>query len=257
MEKDFLKIEAKIQTDPYNPLLHIALARAYLEEGDEERARKVIATKRRLPSKDPSVHFEWGRLCEELGMAIQARESYEKAIALSPQNPEYHNRIGMLYYEKGAWEKALKHLQRTISLSSAYPEAKNIIISLYEEMGLKGIANNIKGEKEKSLPAPQTISFELRKEDTSHILNLFQGREMGYARFHLGEGGDLVPIYINSILGFRELLQHLKGEETLGVYPLRSDKTLRFCAIRVGIPWRRLVANIKNSGFLMISEDNI
>src|SRR3972149_4940391 len=105
-----LNLESQIKSDPFNPLRHIALAKAYMEEGDEERARKVVAIKRRLPSKDPPVHFEWGMLCEELGMARQARESYEQAIALSPNNANYHFRLDLLYQEKGAWERTLKHL---------------------------------------------------------------------------------------------------------------------------------------------------
>lgn len=97
-----IEVELNTKSDPFNPLHHIALAKAYLEEGDEERARKVVAIKRRLPSKDPSIHFEWGKLCEELGMACQARESYEQAIALDPKNSDYHFRLAYLYHEKGA-----------------------------------------------------------------------------------------------------------------------------------------------------------
>lgn len=100
-----LDLEARIKTDPYNPIHQIALARACLEAGDEERARRVAAGKRNMPSKDPSVHFAWGKLCEELGMARQARESFEQAIALDPENPECHLRVALLYSEKGAWER--------------------------------------------------------------------------------------------------------------------------------------------------------
>src|SRR3990170_8983057 len=125
------QIQSLIQSDPYNPLQYIALAQAYLEEGNEERARKIIAIKRRLPSKDPLVHFEWGKLCEQLGMARQARESYEQAIALSPNNPDYHFRLALLYQEKGAWERTLKHLQKTVSLSPDNREAKRMLGSLY------------------------------------------------------------------------------------------------------------------------------
>ena len=50
-------LESQIRSDPYNPANHIALAKAYLEDGDEERARKVAAIKRRLPLQDPGIHF--------------------------------------------------------------------------------------------------------------------------------------------------------------------------------------------------------
>src|SRR4030043_538583 len=166
MNSVILQIEAKIRTDPFNPLHHIALARAYLDEGDEEKARRVIAIKRKLPSKDPVAHFEWGKLCEELGMAQQARESYEQAIALNPGNPDYHFRIALLYYEKAAWERTLNHLQKVISLSPQNLKAKEMLANIYQEMGLSGSARFVRGEEKKTGPAtPQTIPFDLKEKD--------------------------------------------------------------------------------------------
>ncbi|MEW6375038.1 MAG: CRISPR-associated primase-polymerase type A1 [Thermodesulfobacteriota bacterium] len=251
------EIEAQIKTDPFNPIHHIALAKAYLDEGDEERSRKVIAIKRRLPSKDPLVHFEWGKLCEELGMSRQARESYEQAIALNPKNPEYHFRLALLFHEKGAWERTLKHLQKTIVLSPENLQAKKMLASLYEEMGFGEAARFLKGVERKSSFIPQTISFELREKEATLILNLFKGREVGYAQYHIGSSANVIHSYVYGIMGFNQISEHVKGEKTFGVYPLRSDKTLKFSSIRVRIPWRKMVENIKNSGFLAISEDHV
>lgn len=250
-------IESQIKTDPFNPMHHIALAKTYLEDGDEERARKIIAIKRRLPSKDPIVHFEWGRLCEELGMARQARESYEQAIALSPNNADYHFRLALLFYEKGAWEKSLRHLEKTIVLSPQNLEAKKMLASIYEELGLSGLADNLRGKERKTAFTPQTISFELKEKDTSFLLSLFKGRDIGYAQYQIGTSGNVIHSYINGIMGFEEVSKHIKGEETYGIYPLRSDKTLKFATIRIRIPWKRLLLNIKNEGFLALSEDHV
>jgi hypothetical protein len=257
MNKEILDIEAQIKLDPFNPIHHIALAKAYLGEGDEERARKVIAIKRMLPSRDPAVHFEWGKLCEELGMSRQARESYEQAIALCPKNPEYHFRLALLFHEKGAWERALKHLQKTIVLSPENLQAKKMLASLYEDMGLKGLSEIVKGEEKRKDFTPHTIPFQLREEDASPFLNHFQGREFGYAQYRIDDSGNLNLFYVDSILGFNEISRHLQGEETFGVYPLRSDRTLKFSLIRIRIPRRRLLSNIKNEGFLALSEDHV
>lgn len=247
-------IEAQIKTDPFNPAHHIALAIAYLEEGDEERARKVIAIKRRLPSKDPSIHFEWGRLCEELGMARQARESYEQAIALNPNNADYHFCLALLYYEKGAWERTLKHLQKTVSLSLDNGEAKRMLASLYEEMGFKGSAIAVHGKEKKTDWAVQPFSFDLSEEDINIILDLFRGREFGYATYHLSATGTSNPSFVEGVLGFNEIRSHLRGEETYGVYPRRGDRTLKFTCIHVAIPWRKVIENTKNEGFLTLLE---
>ena len=248
-------LESQIQSDPFNPMNHIALAKAYLEEGNEERARKVIAIQRRSPSKDPTVHYEWAKLCEELGMARQARESYEQAIALRPQEPEYHFRMALLCHEAGAWERALKHLQKTVALSPQNREAREMLAILYKEMGLPGSAHAV-AKKEPGVDArPQTIHFELTEEDVSLLLDLFNGRGFGYAEYHLVATGDEGYVYCKNVLGFSEISDHLRGDRTIGVYLLRGDRTVRCCGIEVNIPWRRLVASFKDKGFLAILGD--
>ena len=251
---EILDIESQIKADPFNPLHQIALAKAYLEEGDEERARKVIAIKRRLPSKDPSIHFGWGKLCEELGMARQARESYEQAIALNPNNPDYHFPLALLYYEKGAWERALKHLQKTVSLSPQNADAKTMLASLYEEMGFKGSAIAVHGRERKTDLVFQTLAIDFSEEDMNIILDLFKGREFGYATYHLSATGIANPSFLKGVLGFNEIRSHLRGEETYSVYPLRADRTLRFTCVHVAIPWRKVLENMKNAGFLALLE---
>ncbi len=252
-----IEVELNTKSDPFNPLHPIALAKAHLEEGDEERARKLVAIKRRLPSKDPKVHFEWGKLCEELGMARQARESYEQAVALNPNHPEYHFKIALLYQEKGAWERTLKHLQKTISLSPDHAEAKRMLATLYEEMGFKGSAIAVQRREKRVDLTFQTPSFDLIEEDGNVLLNLFKGREFGYATNDLNETGATRPSFVKGVLGLEELYKHLRGDETYGVYPLRTDRTLRFTCIHVAIPWRKVLENIKNGGFLTLLEEKV
>jgi tetratricopeptide (TPR) repeat protein len=249
--------ESKIKTDPFNPVHHIALAKSYLEEGDEERARKVVAIKRRLPTKDPSVHFQWGKLCEEIGMARQARESYEQAIALNPNNGDYHFRLALLYYEKGAWERTLKHLQKTVSLSPQNHDAKTMLATLYGEMGFKGSAIAVHGRDRKAGSVFQILSLDFSGDDMNVILDLFRGREFCYATYRLSATGMTIPSFIKGVLGFKEIREHLRGEETYGVYLLRADRTLKFTCIHVAIPWRKVIENTKNEGFLALLEQKI
>lgn len=254
---NYFDIESQIRTDPYNPSHHIALAKAYLEDGDEDRARKIIAIKRRLPLKDPSIHFEWGKLCEGLGMARQARESYEQAIALIPDNPDYHFRLALLYHETGAWERTLKHLQKTVFLSPQNTEAKTLLASLYEEMGFKGSAFAVRGRERRTDLVSQTLSFDFSEEDANTILDLFKGREYGYATYRLSATGIASPSLMESVLGFNEIYKHLRGEETYGVYPLRADRTLKFTCLHVALPWRKVLENTKNEGFLTLLEEKV
>ncbi|NWF92147.1 MAG: tetratricopeptide repeat protein [Syntrophaceae bacterium] len=254
---NLIDLESQIRSDPFNPLLHIALAKAYLEGGDEERARKIVAIKRRLPSKDSKVHFEWGRLCEELGMSRQARESYEEAIALDPDNPDNHFRLALLCQEKGAWERTLKHLQKTVSLFPQHAEAKEMLASLYEEIGLKGSALAVHEKKREGDSVFHAFPFDLTEDDINLFLDLFKGKEFGYATYHLSKAGLVNHTFVKGVLGFGEVYKHLRGEETYGVYPLRGDRTLKFTCVHVAIPWRKVLENIKNEGFLTLLEQKV
>lgn len=251
-------LEMQIKSDPYNPHLHIELARAYLEDGNEERARKIVATRRRLPSKDSSVPLQWGQLAEELGMAAQARESYELAVGLDPTNGELHFRTALLHYEHGAWERALKHLKRVVLLSPQNEEARSLLISLYEEMGLVRLAQEVREPSKAPPPAevPAVIEGPTGR-DIATLLDLFRGKEFGYAKFGIGPAGDVFCESMTGTLGDSEVLAHIRGEAVYGTYPLRSDKTLKHCALRIFVPWKRVLENIKNSGFLALSEGHV
>jgi len=251
-------LEMQIKSDPYNPGLYIELARAFLDKGDEERARRIVATRRKLPSRDPSIHLQWGRLAEELGMAAQARDSYELAVSMDPTNAELHYRTALLHYEHGGWERALKHLKRTVLLAPENEEARSLLASLYEEMGFGVLAQEVKkASRGDSPPLVQSTLEGPSGRDISILLNLFRGKEFGYTKFGIGPAGDLFFEPVDGVMGDPEVLRHLSGEAAYGTYPLRSDKTLRYCAFRVFIPWRRILENIKNSGFLAISESHV
>ncbi len=249
--------ESRIKSEPFNPLHHIALARAYLEEGDEERARKIVAIKRRLPSKDPSVHYDWGKLCEELGLARQARESYEQAVALNPNNSDYHFRLALLYQESGAWERTIKHLRKTISLSPNRHQAKEMLALLYEEMELQGASIAVQGRLRNKTPSTILSHPEISEEDVRLILDLFKGREFGFALNNMNTAGVAYSTFVKGTLGHEEIRSHLMGKETYGVYPLRTDRTLKFALIHIAPPWRKVLEHLRDKGYLAITEGKI
>ena len=103
----------------------------------------------------------------------------------------------------------------------------------------------------------QTFSFDFSDEDMNAILDLFKGREFGYATYNLSGAGIANPSFVKGVLGFNEIRSHLRGEETYGVYPLRADRTLKFTCIHVSIPWRKVLENTKNEGFLTLLEQKV
>lgn len=130
-----------------------------------------------------------------------------------------------------------------------------MLASLYEQMGLSGSASAVQRNEKKTEPSLHTGSFDPSAEEISILLNLFQGREFGYVRYRLDTDGTAAHFHAEGVLGSKEIRCHLRGEETLGVYPLRADRTLKFACIHVGIPWRRVIENTKNTGFLAFLEE--
>ena len=109
----------------------------------------------------------------------------------------------------------------------------------------------------KSRKRLRPLAFRPTEKDLSCFLDLFIGREVGYARYFIESTGKTSYSHVQGVIGFAEVMEHLQGKNTYALYSLRSDRTLKHCAIRIRIPWRKVVANIKNTGFLSISEDNV
>src|SRR4030042_1885900 len=109
-----------------------------------------------------------------------------------------------------------------------------MLANIYQEMGLSGSARFVRGEEKKTGPAtPQTIPFDLKEKDVSLFLTLFRGREVRYAQYRVANTGGQDHAYVNGILGFNEIIDHIGGEKTFGVYPRRSEGTLKYSVIRI------------------------
>lgn len=94
--------------------MSLQLAKKPLEEGDEDRARDIIARHRRTPSDDLEVHYEWGLLCEEIGAFNLARECHESALKLAPRNPEYLCKLACLHRDVGQNEKPMRYATQAV-----------------------------------------------------------------------------------------------------------------------------------------------
>lgn len=79
---------------------------------------------------------------------------------------------------------------------------------------------------------------------------------MGYAIQGLDQiTGDPVYRFQNAPMSHDLLLNHILGEITLAVYPIRIDKTLKYTAINISLKNRVLKENIKNLGYLKYLEE--
>lgn len=251
----------QIKNHPFGAEPYLNLARYLLDEGNDQEARRLIVQRRLMPNQNASQHARWAQMCETLGMARQALESWQKAIALDSGNSAYLYHLGLLYYESGSLEKALKYLRRSLDLNPSFSKARKVLVELYNELGEKGAAQAV-AHRQFAAPVSKTspatvfgIKPHITIEDVHLLLNLYKGRECGYAEQGIDPAGRGVFRYYDAPLSGELIVDHIIGRRTIGAYALRADNTLKFTAIRIFIMPRRLMDNRKNQAAIKIMEE--
>ncbi len=109
--------------------VHVSLALAYLQQGEFEKARKILNSLLLTHSGDSPL---WGAIAyleEQSGNITLAAKAYRRAIALSPSVGENHNNYGVFlcrhHQPKVGLQEILTaiHQPSYIYLASAYENA--------------------------------------------------------------------------------------------------------------------------------------
>jgi len=239
-----------------DPFYQLELAQKYLDEGLKEKAQSIVLIYSEDVPSDAEICFKWARLCEELGLARKAIEFYRKAIKLSPNNSKILYYYASLLNDIGYYEDSIHYLKKAVKNDPDHEAARKLLSEVYQALGLYGQAEalypQVQEEQKPIRYFPPTIS----KEHVERVLVLFSGREIGYAIQSINnQTGEITYEFKNLPISYDLISQHINGEITLLVYPLRSDKTVKYTAIEVRIRDRILKENIKNQGYLKYLEE--
>ena len=153
-----------------NPMIHISLARVYLELGDLDRAKRYasdllgldrygyeaslvlaeIAYKENekqealdllvpLMDVDDDARFNvlkfLSKVYLDLGRIDEARDVLEEAAALFSEDLYLQYRLGILYYETGELERAVRAFQKAIEINPAFTNAHFALATLLLQTG--------------------------------------------------------------------------------------------------------------------------
>lgn len=256
-------ILAKIKVDAGNVRLYQELARAYLDAGEEERAREVVLRRRNMPTADSAVHRVWAELCEELGAARLAQESYERALKFNPEDSETLFHLARFFHEVGQYEKSLHHLKRVVKRHPEHQAARELLAETYRSLGQIGQAEALvpkpaAPEGIKTASPPRYFPPIISEQHTARFQQLFAGREIGYAVQQIDPAtGELSYNYHDAPLSPQLIASHLLGDITLAAYPMRLDNAAHYAAVSIRIPTRLLEANLKNVGYLALMEEKM
>lgn len=234
--------------DPGNPDSKARLTAA-LESAREERG----------------CHSGWGKLCEELGQDGLALTEYQLALRDDPDDDHALARLTVLYRERGEVGRALECAERRFKARAADPAALRELIDLYLESDMQEQADAaIDRAREAGAPADAVAALiamvraarraapEVEDDekvastlvpsdsDVARFTHLFSGRENVYARQWWNESGEGGYTPVHQPLVFQVARNHLLGSLTVGVYPVRLDNTVTFCALDIDINKRAL-----------------
>ncbi|MFB3819602.1 MAG: CRISPR-associated primase-polymerase type A1 [Candidatus Methylomirabilales bacterium] len=231
---------------------------AAIEAGEAEarpRLREAVAARRGAAGD----HARWGRLCERAGEAGLALTEYQLALRDDPEDVAALSRLCTLYEERGEAERAVECAESWARAAPGDAEPVTRLLDLLvaadhferaravlegpvgQTLGAEArrawgarlrAAAAAEGEGGEAEPGPSGLPSDA---DVVRFLHLFAGRENVYARQWADERGEGGYTPVREPLSVAAARNHLLGNLTLGVYPIRLDNTVTFFAFDLDV----------------------
>jgi hypothetical protein len=212
---------------------------------------------------EAGLHRRWGELAEEAGLLAVAMREYQLALRDDRLDEAALLRLAILYRERGDLEKCLSFLERLASINSLDGDVVGMLVEVCMEEGFEEKARSVlekarqagmgeeilsemasragirKGEAPRAAPEEESDLLP-RDADILRFLHLFSGREDTYAMQWWDEKGYGGYTPVRRPLTPQVVKNHLLGNITVGVYPIRLDGTVTFFALDLDINKRAL-----------------
>ena len=240
-------------------LCHLVLRLEFMEpESPQSRLREALArgeaaaVRRELADLLSSSHLEhvdckgWGELCEEAGLQALARAEYRAALDKDPSDREALFRLVDLHREMGADADALRILSEVNRDDPADLEVAERLVLLFHEKSLHRRIEQILTRAEEAGADAEGLAALRAQVDLEHDQEapvvpgdgdlirfgvLFAGREDVHARQWNDPHGGTGYAPVRQPITLQLLRNHVLGNVTLGVYPIRLDGTVSFLAL--------------------------
>lgn len=119
----------------------LLLGLACADEGDNERAKKLLNSAMQRGASSFAAHYGLGRLFIAEENWRQALREFKRALASKP-SPEAHYALGCLYYQLARDALAVRHLRKATELDAAYGEAFYVLGLIYRRLGQSKLAED-------------------------------------------------------------------------------------------------------------------
>ncbi|HXG59799.1 MAG TPA: CRISPR-associated primase-polymerase type A1 [Planctomycetota bacterium] len=187
---------------------------------DPAEARRRLGELLAQRAAERGGHDRWARLAESLGAHDLALRELERAVRDEPERADLLLELAERYVERGRHEAAARLLTRLrASGGPADPRVGEL------ETLLRAEADPVTPPREAE--GPRTVE----DAEAVRFLTLFRGREDVWARQWCDERGRVGYSPVRDPLTPSVIRNHLLGNVTVGVYPIRVDDTVRFFAV--------------------------
>jgi len=230
-----------------------------LEKGNRESVESQIRNRKTVDLHDPNLHLQWADLCEELGMIDDVILELNFTLRDQPGNVTIHQRLAEIHRDNGNLEKSARKWKEVVELQPGvsnhylsygaileeikdYEKASKIYRKGLEKTGDAAFKSRLKaiefvsGDFEEFEKVPRAEEDWIPTDSqVVRFMDFFSGREGVYARQWVSSTGEsgYTPIHEPFTLGVAK--NHLMGNHTIGLYPLRMDNTVCFIAFDIDI----------------------
>jgi group II intron reverse transcriptase/maturase len=203
-----------------------------------EKAKEYLHNATDLVPNEFQYLFELGVIAIHLGENGLALELMNKARFLYPENRDCLFYLGLLEFERKHYDKAIPFLQRSIQIDNEFKEGQQLFSHICELLGLNGLA----GKK----MSPQVIPSKHSMETSTLILELFDGRENVYGKEFIDSSNRIGFLPVRKLLSNEEIEKHLNLEQSIAVYLIKNDNSVKFAAIDIDAKYAFSADQIKH-----------
>lgn len=257
---------------PENALTCLALAAFAQETGQNQLAKEILKKSEKFKRGHPEIAFRLGEQYSSLGMAAQAIREYARSLQMEPHLEKAKERIRKIQEETEGSHQAIEKTQLVLHHNPHYREGYERLAELYCQLGLYGFAEKAhqkameldeetgqRREELSSLEEYRPSDFDYRAVGLEEFLSFFKGREGVHAKQWVDERGRWGFLRVERQLKARDLYKHLKGEETLAIYPVTVRDTVHFIVFDVDTAKRVLLetTNSALAGFRRKAHEDL
>ncbi len=237
----------------------IEQARAAIRAGLKDEALALVKSRNTRETCDPDLHLQWADVCEELNLIDDVIGELNMAVRDGPNRAETYERLAEAYLDHGQPQRAARVWAELVNrkpdearyheeLGAAYREAgefekaRKAYAHALEKTGdarFKGFMRELDflagAEEPTSQPPAAATEIVPERHHLVTFTTLFSSREGVYARQWVSPTGESGYTPVQEPLTLQVAENHILGNYTIGVYPVRLDNTVSYIAFDLDI----------------------